>query len=143
MRPALFSFASLAERVASDRRLPAILWLVLVFQVAVLAKASRFSPRLVPVAFTADAGVRESLPEEAALARALLRQHDAIRFSVAGDPVENKHFVRRLTEAAYPARFAQDEPRRVITRAGEPAPDGCALLGRSGDVALHDCAARD
>ena len=142
MRPALFLFASLAERVAGDRRLPAILWLLLAIQIGVLAKAARFAPHLLPVAFTAEAGVRESLPEEVVLARTLLRQHDVTEFAVAGDPSRNKHFVRRLTEAAYPTRFAK-ESNRVIARAGDPVPSGCSLRGESGGVGLYDCAASD
>jgi hypothetical protein len=133
MRPALLFFAS---------RLTGILWIVLVIQIGMLARNARFAPHLLASAFSPDAGVRESLPEPVVAARSLLRRHDVTTFSVAGDPVRNKHFVRRLTEAAYPARLAQASSR-VIVRPGDVAPGTCELLDRTDDVGLYDCSARD
>jgi hypothetical protein len=133
MRPALLFFAS---------RLTGILWIALVIQIGVLARDARFAPHLLASAFAADAGVRESLPDPVVAARSLLRRHEVTEFAVAGDPVRTKQFVRRLTEAAYPARLAGDS-RRVIVGSGDVAPGACELLDRAGDVGLYDCAARD
>ena len=133
VRPALLFFAS---------RRTAILWIVLVIQIGILARDARFEPQLLASAFSADAGVRESLPEPVVAARSLLRRHDVSEFAIAGDPSHNKRYVRRLTEAAYPSRFAVDS-RRVIVRAGDPAPAACQLLERTDYVALYDCTARD
>jgi hypothetical protein len=132
MRPALFFFAS---------RLTGILWLVLGIQLAILARDARFAPHLLGSAFSADAGLPESLAEPVVAARSLLRRHGVTGFSVAGDAA-HKQFARRLMEAAYPARLAQ-RSRFSIVPPGAAAPGACALLDRVGDVGLYDCAADD
>lgn len=118
-----------------------LVWLLLLFQLVLVAVKMRFSIFMLPTAFLSGAGSVKSLSFDVIEVSNLIKDNSLQEFSLSKELNSNSKVVQRLGEYNYPARL-KEVSSIIVARLGEKEFAKCKLIGEGELVVIYDCANR-